>query len=150
MWGDPMDLRDWNVYSVTFDGFCDNSTGLDYANISYFKAGGRGYITRVIEIHPYFGWIGWGDGASYRRPILHKWKSVDLFGAKITGDDALRIASDDARERFHLKDKCGVVMGTPENKNPNYWYVHIFGGSDWTVYAVNLKTGDYTFQKQSK
>jgi hypothetical protein len=150
LWGDPMDLRDWSVYAVTFEGFCDDSTGLDYAELTYFKAGSTGYSTRFIEIHPYFGWVGWGNEANYPKPILRKWKSVDLLGAKITADDALRIASEHAKERFHLKDKCGVLMGVPENNDPNNWYLHVFGFPDSIVYAVNFETGDYTFENRSK
>lgn len=150
LWEDPMDLRDWSVYAVTFEGFCDNLTGLDYAEITYFKTGWNGYTTRVIEIHPYFGWVGWGNGENYRKPILRKWNSVDLLGAKITADDALRIASEDAKERFHLKDKCGVLMGVPENNDPKNWYLHVYGSPDSIVYTVNLETGDYTFQDRSK
>jgi len=145
-----MDLRDWNIYSVTFEGFCDNSTGLDYAEITYFKAGKKRYITRVIAIHPYFGWVGWGSGETYPKPILQKWDSVDLLEARITADEALRIASEDAKERFHLKDKCGVLMGVPENNDPKNWYLHVFGSPDSIVYIVNLETGDYTFQNRSK
>lgn len=147
LWGDPMDLRDWSVYAVTFEGFCDDSTGLDYAEITYFKAGWNRYTTRIIEIHPYFGWVGWGNGGNYPKPILRKWNSVDLLGANITADDALIITSEDAKERFHLKDKCGVLMGAPGNNDFQNWYLHVFGGPDPIVYTVNLETGNYTFQR---
>lgn len=146
MWGDPMDLLDWSVYSITFEGFCDNPAGFDYAKITYFKTGRITYSTRLIEIHPYFGWVGWGNGTTYPKPILQKWNSVDLFEAKITADDALRIASEDAKERFQSRDNCGVIMGTPQNNDPQNWYLHFFGSPGF-AYIVNLETGNFTFQK---
>ncbi len=145
-WDDPMDLLDWSVYSITFEGSCDNYVGLDYAKITYFKTGRMTYTTRLIEIHPYFGWIGWGNGATYTKPLLQKWNSVDLPEAKITADEALRIASEDAKKRYQLKGNCGVLMSTSQSNDPQNWYLHFFESPGFT-YIVDLDTGKYTFQK---
>lgn len=149
-WDDPMDLKDWNVYYISFEGSCSDPIGLNFASITYFKTGKKGYATRLIEIEPYFGWVRWGDGETYPKPILRKWDSVDLLGAKITADDALRIASEDAKERFQFKDNCGVLMSTPQSNDPKNWHLHFLGTPDSLVYIVNLESGDYTFQKLNK
>jgi hypothetical protein len=146
VWGDPLDLQDWSVYSITFEGFCDDPAGFDYAKIAYFKTGGVNYTTRLIEIHPYFGWVRWGDGKTYPKPILQKWNRVDLFGENITADDALRIASEDAKERFESRENCGVIVGLPQNNDFENWHLHYFGSPGFT-YIVNLETGNFTFQK---
>jgi hypothetical protein len=100
-------------------------------------------------IEPYLGYVGWGSGETYPKPILHnKWSSVDLLGAEFTADDALRIVGKDAKERF--QGGCGGIMSTPQNSDPKNWYFHLLSTSDSIVYTVNLETGDYTFQNLSK
>jgi hypothetical protein len=116
VWDDPIDAKDWNIYFVSFGGSCSDPVGFFSATITYFKTGRTAYITRLIEVNPYLGFVGWGDGANYPKPILQKWNSVDLFKAKFTADDVLRIVSEDAKERFQLKDNCGGLMGTPQNR----------------------------------
>lgn len=147
VWGDPMNLRDWNVYDIAFEGSCGNLTGFDSGKITYFKTVESVYITRLIEIHPRAGWVRWGDSETYPRPILQKWKSVNLHGSQITAEDALRIANDDAKERFQIENNCSVIVGSPENNDPENWYLHLLGDPDFVQYIVDLETGDYTFQK---
>lgn len=146
-WDDPMSPKDWNIYYIAFRGSCNDSIGFNSAKITYFKIGRRTYVTRLIEIDPYLGLVRWGNGETYPKPILQKWNSVDLFGAKFTADDALRIASNDAKESFQLTDNCGVLMSTPQNNDNENWYVRFIGTPDFVTYIVNLDTGDYTFQK---
>lgn len=151
VWGDSMDLKDWNVYYIVFEGSCGNPVGFNYSKIAYFKTGRKRYTTRLVEIHPYFGWIAWGNGESYPKPILHKWEDVDLLGAKITADDALRIASEDAKGRLLVTEKCGVLMSSPQSNDSKNWHLKIFPGSlDYISYIVNLETGDYTIPITNK
>jgi len=150
IWGDPMDLEDWSVYSITLEGSCDSPIGFDFANITYFKTVGETYTTRVIMIEPTIGVVTVGNGGTYSKPILQEWNSVDLLGSKISAYDALQITSEDVKSHFQFKNKCGVIMGTPENNNPKNWYLHVFGASDSVVYIVNLDTGSFTFQKVNK
>ena len=146
VWNDPMDLEDWSIYSIDFEGDCDDPNGFYLASITYFNMDGKRYATRLIEIYPYLGWIGWGDGETYPKPILQKWKSVDLSGAKITADDAFRMVKEDAKVRFQLKD-CEVIMGSPQYSDPKNWYLAIFSGTpDLILYIINLDTGDYAIR----
>ena len=149
-WDDPMDLNDWHVSSVVFRGSCDDPMGFNFASITYFKTRTTEYDTRLIEINPNFGWVRWGDGETYSQPILHKWKSVDLLGAKITADDALQIASEDAKKRFQFRDYCDVSMAAPQDNDYQVWSLNFLGAPDALRYTINLETGDYTFQDLSK
>lgn len=149
-WDDPMDLNDWRVMSILFRGSCDDPMGFNFATITYFKTRATGYYTRLIEIDPNFGWVRWGDGETYSKSILHKWNSVDLVGAKITADDALQIASEDAKKRFQFKEYCNVYIAMPQDDEYQNWYLKFLGASDALAYTVNLETGKYTFQNLSK
>lgn len=150
VWNDPIDSKEWNIYLISFGGSCSDPVGFFSATITYFKTGRTSYTTRLIEINPYLGLVRWGNGATYPKPILQKWNSVDLFGEKITADNALRIVSEDAKERFQFKHNCGGLMSTPQNNDPKNWYFHLLSASDSIVYRINLETGIYTFQDLSK
>ena len=150
LWNDTMGLRDWDVNYVHLEGSCDEPTGFHFASITYFKTRATLYDTRLIEIDPKSGWVRWGDGGTYPKPIMHGWKSVDLLGAKITADDALRIASEDAKKRFQFKDYCDVFMGTPQYNDSQNWYLDFMGTPGAITYIVNLDTGNFTFQKPNK
>ncbi len=150
IWNDPMDLKNWNVYYISFGGSCSDPVGFFSATITYFKTEGTAYTTRFIEINPYLGYVGWGDGETYPKPIRQKWNNVDLSGAKFTADDVLRIVSEDAKKRFQLTDHCGGLMATPQNSDPKNWYFHLLSTPDSVVYIVNLETGDYTVDGQNK
>jgi hypothetical protein len=147
VWDDPMDPKEWDMYYIAFRGSCNDSIGFNSAKITYFKTGRKTYITRLIGIDPYLGLVSWGNGETYPKPILQEWNSVDLFGARFTADDALRIASKDAKERSQLKENCGVLMSTPQNNDNENWYVRFIGTPDFVTYIVNLDTGNFTFQK---
>ena len=146
VWSDPMDLQDWSLYYISFDGSCEESLGFDYAEIVYFKTGTTTYTTRLVEIHPYFGWVGWGSGETYPKPVLRRWKGVDLLGAEVSADDAFRIASKDAKERFQATNYCHVIVSTPQNNDHGKWYVDFFANPQYVVYIVNLDTGKFTYQ----
>ena len=150
VWDDPIDSGGWNVYFISFGGSCSDPAGFFSATITYFKTGRTAYTTRLIEINPYLGYVAWGGEATYPKPILQKWNSVDLFGAEFTADDALRIVGEDAKERFQLQGNCGGIMSTPQNNDPENWYFHLLSTPDTIVYAVNLETGNYIFQNLSK
>ena len=141
-----MDLQDWSLYYISFDGSCEESLGFDYAEIVYFKTGTTTYTTRLVEIHPYFGWVGWGSGETYPKPVLRRWKGVDLLGAEVSADDAFRIASKDAKERFQATNYCHVIVSTPQNNDHGKWYVDFFANPQYVVYIVNLDTGKFTYQ----
>jgi hypothetical protein len=91
VWDDVMDPNVWNVYAIHFSGGCIDEVCefFHYARIVYFKKTGNSYTTRFMDIQPYFGLVRWGDGASYRQPILYKWKGVELAASKVSAENAL-------------------------------------------------------------
>jgi hypothetical protein len=143
VWEDPMDLTNWRVYSLSLRGSCGNPIGFDHASITYFKNEGKRYVTRYIEIHPFFGWVRWGDGNTYPQPILQKWKPVDLARAKITADDALRTVNEDVKARFQIVDHiCGVMVGS-SRFDPKAWEFRVNRGPlDPIFYTISLVTGE--------
>jgi hypothetical protein len=143
VWDDPMDLKGWNVYSIDFSGSCGFPTGFDSASITYFDAGSKRYETRYIEIEPYFGWVRWGNGKTYPKPILRKWRSVDLAGSKINADEVLRLVNENIKAHFQIKDNiCGVAMYS-SRYDPKNWHLDIRRGSlDPIFYTVDLETGN--------
>jgi hypothetical protein len=145
VWDDSMDQKDWGVYYIYFDGNCGDTIGLYSANITYFKKVSNQYITRLIEIEPYFGWVRWGEGANvrYTHPILRKWISVDLSGAKTTADDALRVVNEDVKAHYHIVDNvCSVMMSSSCYYTKN-WHLKIFLGPVYPIlYTVDLNTGE--------
>jgi hypothetical protein len=144
LWGDPMDLEDWNVYLITLDGSCEDPIGYYYASITYFRMRDNRYSTRMIEIEPTYGWVRWADGATYSKPILHKWNSVELLRSNITADEALRVASEDAKIHFQIKDSCSATISSPRNSDTENWYLDIFTENPNIItYILNLQTGDY-------
>lgn len=144
-WDDPMDLREWSIYSVDFDGACNEPVGFDYANIAYFKEEPFTYTTRLITIMPYFGLVKYGDGSVYSKPVFKKWESVDLPNAAVSADDAIQIVKADMKKRFDTAENevCGILIGSPMNNDAKNWYLELFSG----LYIVNLKTGEYTFRQ---
>lgn len=149
-WDDPMDLKDWRVNFILFRGSCDDPMGFSFATVTYFKTETTWYETRLIEIDPKSGWVRWGNGGSYSKPILRRWNSIDLLEAKITADEALQVASEDAKKRFQFKNYCDVFMATPQYNDYRNWYLNFMGTPGAVTYIVNLDTGDYTFQDLSK
>lgn len=149
-WDDPMNLKDWQINFILFRGSCDDPMGFSFATFTFFRARTTWYETRLIEIDPKSGWVRWGNRGSYSKPILRRWNSVDLLGAKITADDALQIASKDAKNRFQFKDYCDVFMATPQNNDVQNWYLDFMGTRDPITYLVNLNTGVSTFQNPNK
>ena len=143
-WNDPLDLKEWSVYWISLTGYCEDSIGFDSATIVYFKPGSKRYVTRLIDIDPYFGWVRWGGGQTYPFPVLQKWKGVDLLESKISADDALRIACEDAKVRFRFNRFFGYMGSSRENRNNWDFQLLLSGQPDiGCVYYVNLDTGDY-------
>ena len=149
VWDDPMDLKDWSVYYIYFDCECGDPIGLYSAYITYFKPMRNSYVTRLIAIEPSFGWVWWGDGQIYFQPILRKWTSTDLAGAKITADDALRVVREDIKTNFQIiNNNCGVMMNS-SRFDPKNWSLDVFLGPDQRIfYQVNLYTGSIIRQRK--
>jgi hypothetical protein len=149
-WDDPMDLTDWHIYYVLFRGSCDVPMGFNFGTITYFKTKTTGYETRLIEIDPGSGWVRWGNGQTYAKPILEKWNEVKLPEAKVNAENALQIASEDAKKHFQFKDYCDAWIATPQYNDGKNWYIDFMGTPGALTYSVNLETGNFTFQNPSK
>lgn len=146
VWGESANLEDWRIYYMFFEGNCNNPYELDFATIVFFEERGNKYITYLVEINPYLGVIRLGDGETYPKPILWKWKSVDLFASKIFAEKALQIAGEDAKTQFQFEKQCGATISSPQNNDVENWHLKIFSASDFLSYTVNMKTGEYSFQ----
>ena len=93
-WDDPMGLENWQIYSMHFEQSCHYSLdGFSFGSIVYFKEtesnGKKMYTTRIVEIEPYYSWVRWGGGVEYPKPILSKWKSVNISDSSITAETRL-------------------------------------------------------------
>lgn len=122
VWDDPMDLEDWSVYFIIFQGDCRAPTGFNMASITYFKEIEKNcekcYVTRLIEIDTYESVVSWGSGATYPQ-TTDRWNGVDLAGAKITADDALRIAEENGGEDERLQDSNNCLIYTDASRENN-------------------------------
>ncbi len=145
VWDDPMDLRHWSVYDVYFRKDCGNNPdGFDAASITDFKEvdvnGARVYATRYVEINPYYSMVISASGATYSQPILYKRKGVDLAGATITADDALRISEEHGGKEARQKvdNKC-LIMVNP-TKIYDRWNIYYIPPADFFM-QVDFYTG---------
>lgn len=146
VWNDKMDLTDWSVYDLYLRKSCsDDPNGFDFASITYFKTidvkGRKAYTTRHIEIDPYGSMIRWGSGATYPRPILRKWKGIDLAGSAITAENALRISEEHGGEKARLKvnNQCLIIISP--SKNNDKWFVK-YVSTDFST-LIDPYTGEY-------
>lgn len=152
IWDDPMSLRNWQVYSLTFEKTCQNDfSGYHFGSISYFKEVDTNekeiYTARLIEIYPSFSWVRWGNQANYSEPILSKWKNVNLIEAKITAEDALQIAEENGgREaRIKVENKCLIYVNS---QSDNKWEVDYIG-ADFHM-LIDFYTGEYEMLNTNK
>lgn len=150
VWGDPMDLKNWSIYYLFFERTCqDNPVGFNFASITYYKEieanGRRMYTTRLIEIHPVYTWVRWGSGATYPRPILRRWNSIDLAEDKVTADNALRIAEENGGKevRLQVENKCAMLLSSPQNDDNQNWYLSYLIAPNRIDYVIDLDTGNY-------
>jgi len=148
-WDDPMNLAEWSVYSILFHGNCqDDLRGFHSVDITLFKTvevnGEKAYTTRLIEINSESGWVRWGSGATYSRPILHRWSGIDLAGAKITADEALHIAEENGGKEARLQsaNRCFIHVGSSMDDNAN-WHLDYFLAPGVLSYSIDLNTGEY-------
>jgi hypothetical protein len=145
VWDDSMDPKVWSIYDINFTGGCiDKICDLDFAKIVYFKKTGNSYTTRFMDIQPYFGLVRWGDGASYRQPILRKWKGVDLALSKVSAEGALRMAEENGgrEKRLKISDRCGVYIYSSRFNDDNWNIAYHFGLPPYSFHvAIDLETG---------
>ena len=143
-WNDPLDLNSWNIYSIRFEGSCeDTSTGYSSADVTYFRTISRNekdfYETSLIEVDSHFGGVRWG-----RRTYPHSvgpWTGVDLSGDLISADDALRIAYENGGNKVSLQDDsyCMNTVRSAIEINDK-WLVSYYANPSLNMY-VDMETG---------
>jgi hypothetical protein len=96
------------------------------------------YAARIIEIEPYFSWVRWGGGIYYPKPILHKWKSIDLSDASFTAEKAVQVAEENGGKEARLREdnQCNISV---DSEGDRKWRVDYFG-ADFEV-LVDMRTG---------
>jgi len=152
VWNDSMESQEWSIYDVDFSGGCIDGVCeyFDSSQIVFFKKVENSYVTRIMDIQPYFGLVRWGDVANYPEPILRKWKGAEFRTSPITAEDALRIAEKDGAPDLRLRQP-----------NPNTYAVYLhssrFHHNSWAIsyhfglppYAfhvsIDLETGESEF-----
>lgn len=119
VWNSTLD--DWSLFSMDFNGDCQNLNVLTGAEYKYFKTDfDKGKVVdtwREIEVNPEYGYVAWGNGARYPHPLLG-WKSVDLDRLKVTAEEAIRIAEENGgtEARLKIENRCYIHLSlTPDN-----------------------------------
>ena len=116
-------LEDWEIFLMIFARNCaDNPVGFDDLRITYFKTDGDQYTTQEIDVYPLAKGAEWGGNASFPRPFLSGWKSVDLEKMKVTADDALQMAEANGGEKARLaaKNQCKILESLSFNLGKVY------------------------------
>lgn len=151
IWDDPMDLGEWDIYSIYFRGNCKGEQISFYsADITYFKTievnGKKVYSTRYIEIRPEYSWIRVGSGAIYSRPILHRWKGVCLDDANVSAEEALIIADENGgKEARLIGSPCSIFVSSSRFRS-DIWEVSYLTNPILEI-NVNMNTGKFDVGK---
>ena len=147
VWDDSMGSQIWKIYYVDFVGSCfDKPCNLHNALIVYFKISANSYTTRIMEIQPSFGLVRWGDETSY--PVVRQWKGVELSAARITAEDALKIAEKNGGREIRLRapNKYTVTVHSWES-DKNWQVQYIFDDPPFYQFLVDFDTGRYEFSE---
>jgi hypothetical protein len=153
VWDDSMDPMVWKIYDVSFLVECIDETCIfDNADIVYFKISANSYTTRIMRIQPFLGLARWGDGTSY--PPVRQWEGVELTTARITAEDALKIAEENGGRKLRLKadNKCIMSVSSPalgsSGPNNRNWYVqYIFQDPPIYEFFIDFDSGKYEFNE---
>lgn len=150
VWDDGMDPQVWSISDIDFSGGCidEGCDPFHYARMVYFKKVGLSYTTRFMDIQPYFGLVRWGDGANYLQPIWRKWKGIEFARAKVTAEDALRIAEENGGRKKRLSasgNRCPVEVYSSRSdpENWNVWCApHLY------KFLIDLNTGEFKISER--
>ena len=153
VWDDSMDPMVWKIYDIDFLAECiDESCIFDQADIVYFKISANSYTTRIMRLQPSLGLARWGDETSY--PLVRQWEGVELTTARITAEDALKIAEENGGREIRLKaaDKCILAVSSPalssSGSNNKNWHVrYIFQDPPIYEFFIDFDTGKYEFNE---
>lgn len=135
-------LEDWNVYWIRLSRDCaDTPVGFDWFSITYFKAEGDQYVTRIVNVWSLRKEAAWAEGYD-PRPFLFGWKSIDMKELKITADDALQIAEANGGQAFRqsVNNNCGISVRLMPNVEGKDWSVDYDG---YFIVNVDPYSGTY-------
>jgi len=148
VWDNSMDSKVWRIYDVNFSAECfDEVCNFDDAQIVYFKIAANSYTTRIMQIQPSLGLVRWGDETSY--PLVRQWEGVELTTARITAEDALKIAEENGGREIRLKasNKCIVAVSSPGSNNKNWHVRYIFQDPPIYEFFIDFETGRYEYSE---
>lgn len=148
VWDDSMDPKVWGIYYVNFVGRCfDEACNLHNALIVYFKISANSYTTRIMEVQPSFGLVRWGDETNY--PLVRRWESVQLTEARITAEDALKIAEKNGGREIRLKapNKYTVTVDSWGSDNKIWQVQYLFDDPPFYQFLIDFDTGRYKYSK---
>jgi hypothetical protein len=132
VWNEPLDLKDWSVYFILFEGNCDDQFGrFNNFEITYYKriktAWETEYIARHIGLIPWKGMAEWAGDGDFSTPFFFGWRRIPLSKFIITADDAVRIAEENGGKAAHLyNEKCRAFVDVLEDIDSTQgvvWYV---------------------------
>lgn len=134
IWQD--DPNAWHLYKIIFDAACENADNkfrsADLLYIQNTEVGGKGvYAAREIVIEPEYGYVAWGEGATYPRSILNPWTKIDMETiSRVPAEKALELADKAGGDKFRSMqhNNCSIGVSTwPWGYNRNDWMV-IYSG----------------------
>ena len=135
VWHEPLDLKTWKVYFTYFSVGCkDNLHGFNSFYIVYYKDEGvedwhRIYSSRLIEVHPWNGIVGWAGSTKFSGPLLFGWGHIDLAQYMITADNVLRIADENGGKTMRSlgNNSCVISVNAPYSDFDNSWIINYSG-----------------------
>lgn len=139
-------VENWHLYSMGFFGDCRHEPfGFDVVSFTYFKAvESQRYAVHKIEIVPLSGYVNWGGGNEYPRPLFG-WKSINLEKLNVTAGEALQIAEENGGQTARTKviNNCTIYVGI--SSNSKIWAVRYSRQGTSFIFEANVdpSTGDY-------
>jgi hypothetical protein len=129
VWNEPLDLDDWDIYSIDFHGHCnDNFVGFGWLDFIYYKTIKIGwepvYNARYIRLDLQSGLAWMGDNDFSRDIFLGYWENIELTTFRTTAEQAVQIAEEYRKNTAKANDKdCGLLI----KGNNHSWDVYY----DW-------------------
>jgi hypothetical protein len=128
-WHEPLDLNDWSVYSIWFDGLCNgNFRGFRIFEIVYYKTiktgWESGYTARYIQVRPNSGKAIWAGAEKFSADFFLSWTNIELTKFQTTAEQVVRSAEQYKKRTSDLSNN-GCRVGI--NFYNRYKY-------DWEVY----------------
>jgi hypothetical protein len=142
-WNEPLDLNSWVVYSIRFQGDCNNKFGgFNQFWLTYYKTTKTGWETVYTARHIYFnsrqGIARWDGDGEFTVSFFHSWRKIEFMKFKTTAEQAVRIAEENGGKaaRLNYDNKCVIdVDGIEDN-----WLVY-YSDAQFSLF-INPFTGE--------